>query len=56
LPYPAITIILIAGFKNRMLRFVSLGILHEATGRKRNNLYIASDLIKLLSAPDMNRF
>ena len=42
--------------KTGVLRLVKIGILREATGRRRNKLYIASDLIKLLSAPDTNRF
>ncbi|MBW2001120.1 MAG: Fic family protein [Deltaproteobacteria bacterium] len=42
--------------KTGVLRLVKIGILREATGRKRNKLYAASDLIKLLSAPDTNRF
>ena len=42
--------------KTGVLRLVKIGILREATGRKRNKLYVASDLIKLLSAPYTNRF
>ena len=42
--------------KTGVLRLVKIGILHEATGKRRNKLYVASDLIKLLSAPDTNRF
>ena len=42
--------------KTGVLRLVKIGILREATGRKRNKLYVASDLIKLLSAPGTNRF
>ena len=42
--------------KTGVLRLVKIGILREATGKKRNKLYAASDLIKFLSAPDTNRF
>jgi Fic family protein len=42
--------------KTGVLRLVSLGILREETGRKRNKLYIASELIELLSASGEHRF
>jgi hypothetical protein len=56
LPYPEIVQVLIAGFKNRMLRFVSLGILREATGKRRNKLFIAHELMEILTAPYTHRF
>jgi Fic family protein len=42
--------------KTGVLRLVSLDILREETGRKRNKLYIASELIELLSASGEHRF
>jgi Fic family protein len=42
--------------KTGVLRLVSLDILREETGRKRNKLYIASELIEILSASGMHRF
>jgi hypothetical protein len=42
--------------KTGVLRLVSLDILREETGRKRNKLYIASELIELLSTSGMHRF
>lgn len=42
--------------KTGVLRLVSLDILREETGRKRNKLYIASELIELLSKSGERRF
>ena len=42
--------------KTGVLRLVNIGILREATGRRRNKLYVASELIDLLSASDTDRF
>lgn len=42
--------------KTGVLRLVSLDILREETGRKRNKLYIASELIELLSESGEHRF
>ncbi len=42
--------------KTGVLRLVSLDILREETGRKRNKLYIASELIELLSESGERRF
>lgn len=42
--------------KTGVLRLVSLDILREETGRKRNRLYIASELIELLSKSVERRF
>lgn len=42
--------------KTGVLRLVSLGILREETGRKRNKFYMASELIELLSASGEHRF
>jgi Fic family protein len=42
--------------KTGVLRLVSLNILREETGRKRNKLYIASELIELLSESGERRF
>jgi hypothetical protein len=41
--------ILFNSVKTGVLRLVSLDILREETGRKRNKFYIASKLIELLS-------
>ena len=42
--------------KTGVSRLVSLDILREETGRKRNRLYIASELLELLSASGAHRF
>ena len=42
--------------KTGVLRLVNIGILREATGKRRNKLYVASELIDLLSASDTDRF
>jgi Fic family protein len=42
--------------KTGVLRLVSLDILREETARKRNKLYVASELIELLSASGERRF
>ncbi|MBI4683986.1 MAG: Fic family protein [Nitrospirae bacterium] len=41
--------------KTGVLRLVSIGILHELSGKKRNKLFIAPKLLKLLTAGDTGR-
>lgn len=41
--------------KTGVLRLVEMGILHEATERKRNKLFIAKKLMNLLTATDKER-
>ncbi len=38
--------------KRGVLKLVEIGILEEVTGRKRNKLFVASKLIRLLTATD----
>lgn len=42
--------------KTGISRLVAIGILREATGKRRNKLYIAHELMKLLTASDTHRF
>jgi len=41
--------------KTGVLRLVDIGILEEVPGRRRNKLFIASKLMKLLTATDTQR-
>lgn len=42
--------------KTGVSRLVTIGILSEATGRKRNKLFIAHELMEILTASDKHRF